>query len=80
MKPQTTLAYIALFLLLVISSGFGGCLLGSKYGQSIDVKNGTFGKGLEGSGNEIGLMLLGWIAGMILGIVVFVVIYRRRAK
>lgn len=80
MKLQTKLAYIALFLFLVISSGFGGCLLGSEVGLSIDKKNGTFGKGIEGSGNEIGLMLLGWLLGIVLGIVVFVVIYRRRAK
>ena len=80
MKPLTFLAYVALFLFLVASSGLGGCFIGSKIGLSMDVKNGTFGKGIEGSGNEIGLMLLGWIAGMIVGLIVFVVFYRRRTK
>jgi len=81
MKPRAKLAYAALFLFLVLISGFGGCSIGSNIGHSMDVQNGTFGKGLEGSPNELGLLLLGWLLGMIAGIVIFVAIYRkRRAK
>lgn len=78
MKLQTKLAYAALCLFLVFSSGFGGCWIGSQIGHSMDVQNGTFGKGLEGSPNEIGLFFLGWILGMVAGIVAFVIIYRKR--
>ncbi len=78
MKLSTRVAYVALFLFSVGMGGFGGCFLGSNVGLSMDKKNGTFGKGMEGSGNEIGLMLLGWIVGIVVGIVIFNVIYRKR--
>ncbi len=75
MKFRKLLIQSVLFFFVVNILGYGGCYLGSSVGYSIDVKNGTFGKGLEGSPYESGLMLLGWIVGLTAGIAVCVGIY-----
>lgn len=78
MNPWKTLGTVLLVLLLVFLGGFGGCLAGGTIGDAIDTRNGTFGKGLEGSPYGLGLALLGWIGGMVIAGVLCALYLRRR--
>lgn len=74
-KSLLILAQAVLFLCIVAYGGFSGCVAGSHAGRALDVKNGTFGKGIEGSSNEFIYMAAGWIGGMLAGIVACVALY-----
>lgn len=75
MKFLAVLGYLALFLVLVVIGGFGGCLIGGSSGRSRDVKNGTAGKGLEGASHEITGYVTGSVLGAVAGVVVFVALF-----
>lgn len=59
------LLYLGAALLAIALGGLGGCLVGGNVGGAMDARAGTVGQGLEGSGNAIGLGLLGWALGLV---------------
>lgn len=68
------LGYIAASLVTFALGGFAGCLRGAEHGNALDRQAGTFGKGIEGSRNEITLAVMGFVGGGLAAVMVFVIV------
>ena len=67
-----------LFLIVPLLGAILGAYIGGGIGDAMDKRNGTFGKGLEGSPNGIGLLLLGAVLGAIIAALTLRAWYRWR--
>ncbi len=71
---------IGLALLALGMGTFGGCYAGSTVGEHFDRANGTFGQGLEGSGNALLGLLLGTFVGFLVTAMLVVVVWKNSSK